>query len=96
MNMVSNRLAALQSIERLSGMQFGSFAGGLRVGLAQVVSSEGSDADSGVAPALPSYRTLPDTQECHSLLVPPKMTRGPLASSTSAPAAASMIGPGLS
>ncbi|KAG8771519.1 hypothetical protein FRC12_003554 [Ceratobasidium sp. 428] len=96
MNMVSNRLAALQSIEKLSGMQFGSFAGGLRVGLAQVVSSGGSDADSGVAPALPSYRTLLDIQACRSSLVPPKMTGGPLASSTSAPAVASMFGPGLS
>ncbi|KAG8746875.1 hypothetical protein FRC12_014202 [Ceratobasidium sp. 428] len=92
---VSNRLAALQSIEKLSGMQFGSSAGGLRVRLAEEVSGDGSDAHSGVAPALPSYRTLPDIQECRSLLVPPKVTEGPLASSTSAPAVASMIGSGL-
>ncbi|KAG8715149.1 hypothetical protein FRC08_010935 [Ceratobasidium sp. 394] len=92
---VSSRLAALQSIEKLSGMQFGTSAGGLRVRLAEEVAGNGSDGDAGAALALPSYRTLPDIQECRSFLAPPGVMEGPLASSTSAPAVASMIGSGL-
>ncbi|KAG9079633.1 hypothetical protein FRC06_007613 [Ceratobasidium sp. 370] len=92
---VSGRLAALQSVEKLSGMQFGASASGLRIRLAEEVSGGGSDEDAGAAPALPSYRTLPDIQEHRSLLVPPSATGGPLASSMSAPAVASMIGSGL-
>ncbi|KAG9119834.1 hypothetical protein FRC07_004941 [Ceratobasidium sp. 392] len=92
---VSNRLAALQSIEKLSGMQFGASAGGLRVRLAEEVSGDSSDAEVGAAPALPSYQTLPDIQECRTLLAAPNAMEGPLASSTSAPAVASMIGSGL-
>ncbi|KAB5589492.1 Protein transport protein sec31 [Ceratobasidium theobromae] len=87
---VSSRLAALQSIEKLTGMQFGGLANGLVVRLAEEVPG-GSDLDA-AAPALPSYRTLPDVQEYQSTLAPPINA---LASSTSAPAVASMIGSGL-
>ncbi|CAE6540348.1 unnamed protein product [Rhizoctonia solani] len=89
---VSSRLAALQSIEKLTGMQFGGLAGGLHVHLAEEVPGEEGDSDSAV-PSLPSYRTLPDVQEYHSLLTP--LVNPSLAASTSAPAVASMIGPGL-
>ncbi|CAE6478633.1 unnamed protein product [Rhizoctonia solani] len=89
---VSSRLAALQSIEKLTGMQFGGLAGGLHVRLAEEVPGEEGDSDSAV-PSLPSYRTLPDVQEYHSMLAPP--VNPALAASTSAPAVASMIGSGL-
>jgi hypothetical protein len=109
---VSNRLAALQSIEKLSGMHFGPLAGGLRVRLAEEVRSrcrnllycvdlfpqipgDSSDSEGGAAPTLPSYRTLPDIQDYRSTLAPPNNMEGPLSSSTSAPAVASMIGSGL-
>ncbi|KAH7320457.1 hypothetical protein B0J17DRAFT_294681 [Rhizoctonia solani] len=89
---VSSRLAALQSIEKLSGMQFGGLAGGLHVRLAEEALGDEGDSDSSV-PSLPSYRTLPDVQEYHSLLAP--LVHPSLAVSTSAPAVASMIGSGL-
>ncbi|KAG8707306.1 hypothetical protein FRC11_007527 [Ceratobasidium sp. 423] len=89
---VSSRLAALQSIEKLTGMQFGGLAGGLHVRLAEEAPGEEEDSDSTV-PSLPSYRTLPDVQEYHTMLAPP--VNPVLAASTSAPAMASMIGSGL-
>ncbi|CAE7201399.1 unnamed protein product [Rhizoctonia solani] len=89
---VSSRLAALQSIEKLSGMQFGGLAGGLHVRLAEEVPGEEGDSDSTV-PSLPSYRTLPDVQEYDSTL--PSLVNPSLAASISAPAVASMIGSGL-
>ncbi|KAF8755477.1 RNA recognition motif [Rhizoctonia solani] len=91
---VSNRLAALQSIEKLTGMQFGGLAGGLHVRLAEEVPGDHGENDSGsTAPTLPSYRTLPDVQEYQSMLAPP--IHPALVASTSAPAVTSMLGSGL-
>ncbi|QRV82247.1 RNA recognition motif protein [Ceratobasidium sp. AG-Ba] len=92
---VSTRVAALQSVEKLSGMQFGSSAGGLRVRIAEEVSGEGRDEDMDTVPALPSYRTLPDLQGAQTLFTPSNTNDGPLSASISAPAVASMIGSGL-
>ncbi|KAJ1301911.1 hypothetical protein OPQ81_000751 [Rhizoctonia solani] len=89
---VSSRLAALQSIEKLTGMQFGGLAGGLHVRLAEEVPGEEGDSESTV-PSLPSYRTLPDVQEYQSMLAPP--VNPSLAASTSAPAITSMVGSGI-
>ncbi|EUC54221.1 hypothetical protein RSOL_033530 [Rhizoctonia solani AG-3 Rhs1AP] len=89
---VSSRLAALQSIEKLTGMQFGGLADGLHVRLAEEVSGGEVDSDSTI-PSLPSYRTLPDIQGYHSLLTP--LVNSSLVASTSAPAVASMVGSGL-
>ncbi|KAF8601932.1 hypothetical protein BDV93DRAFT_524474 [Ceratobasidium sp. AG-I] len=90
---VSNRLAALQSIEKLNGMQFAGLESGLRVRLAEEVPGERGDNDSNAAPGLPSYRTLPDVQEYRATLAPPKLGSS-MAASTSAPAV-SMLGSGL-
>ncbi|KAF8700021.1 RNA recognition motif, partial [Rhizoctonia solani] len=91
---VSSRLAALQSIEKLTGMQFGGLAGGLHVRLAEEVPGDHGENDSGsTAPTLPSYRTLPDVQEYQSMLAPP--IHPALVASTSAPAVTSMLGSGL-
>lgn len=90
-------------------MQFGGLASGLQVRLAEEVCclhcksshanakvkvpGANNDSDSGAAPGLPSYHTLPDVQEYQAMLAPP--VNSILASSTSAPAVASMIGSGL-
>ncbi|CAE6471817.1 unnamed protein product [Rhizoctonia solani] len=91
---VSSRLAAIQSIEKLTGMQFGGLAGGLHIRLAgEVPGSHGEEDSDSAAPSLPSYHTLPDVQEYQSLLAPP--IHPSLTTSTSAPAVISMLGSGL-
>ncbi|CCO32271.1 hypothetical protein BN14_06327 [Rhizoctonia solani AG-1 IB] len=91
---VSSRLAALQSIEKLTGMQFGGLAGGLHVRLAEEMpGGHGEEDADSAAPSLPSYHTLPDIQEYSSLLAPP--IHPSLAASISAPAMTSMLGSGL-